>query len=88
MSDSKKSQETYLQIFDVSNPEEKLHYMAVLDYLIKNDIDAPIVSKGNVRIIKFKGDLPPRFKDINLEIPLDQLTPLYTKEYYTPSLRP
>jgi hypothetical protein len=88
MPDSKKTKETYLQIFDVSNPEEKLHYMAVLDYLIKNDIDAPIVSKGNVRIIKFKGKTPPRFKDINVEIPLDQLAPFYMKDYYTPSFKP
>ena len=78
--------ETYLQIFDVSDPEEKLQYMAVLDYLIKNDVDAPIITKGNIRIIKFKNQLPPRFKDIN--IPLDQLSPLNTEEYYTPSLRP
>ena len=62
-----KESETYVQIFDLSDPEEKIQYMAVLDYLVKHNIDIPIISKGNIRIIQFKGQVPPRFKDLNLE---------------------
>jgi hypothetical protein len=62
-----KKSDVFVQVFDLSDAEEKGQYMAVLNWLVQNDIDTPIISKGNIRVIQFKGRMPPKFEDLDLK---------------------